>query len=90
VIKSFKHKGLAELWNDGSTRRIATEMQKRVMRRLVTLHRAAKLSDMNEPGFKLHLLKQAGRYSISVNGPWRITFEWLGTDAHAVDLEQYH
>jgi len=25
-----------------------------------------------------------------VNGPWVITFEWRGTDAWAVDLEQYH
>jgi proteic killer suppression protein len=30
------------------------------------------------------------RYAISVNGPWRITFEWQGEDAFRVDLEQYH
>jgi proteic killer suppression protein len=30
------------------------------------------------------------RYAISVNGPWRITFEWMEGDAWRVDLEQYH
>jgi proteic killer suppression protein len=30
------------------------------------------------------------RHAIAVNGPWRITFEWIGSDAARVDLEQYH
>jgi proteic killer suppression protein len=25
-----------------------------------------------------------------VNGPWCITFEFDGSDAHRVDFEQYH
>lgn len=30
------------------------------------------------------------RYSLHVNGPWCITFEWAEGDALRVDLEQYH
>jgi plasmid maintenance system killer protein len=30
------------------------------------------------------------RYSIHVNGPWCITFEWRDGRALRVDLEQYH
>ncbi|MBW1834061.1 MAG: type II toxin-antitoxin system RelE/ParE family toxin [Deltaproteobacteria bacterium] len=30
------------------------------------------------------------RYSIHVNGPWCITFEWEDGEALRVDLEQYH
>jgi plasmid maintenance system killer protein len=30
------------------------------------------------------------RYSIHVNGPWCITFEWKQGEALRVDLEQYH
>jgi len=30
------------------------------------------------------------RYSLHVDGPWCITFEWLDGDALRVDLEQYH
>jgi plasmid maintenance system killer protein len=25
-----------------------------------------------------------------VNGPWRITFEWIDGDVVRIDLEQYH
>ena len=30
------------------------------------------------------------RYSIHVNGPWCLTFEFEEGDAHRVDFEQYH
>lgn len=30
------------------------------------------------------------RYSVRVNGPWCITFEWQGENAVKVDLENYH
>ena len=30
------------------------------------------------------------RYSLHVNGPWCITFEWNDGEAIRVDLEQYH
>ncbi len=43
------------------------------------------------PGFELHRLRghKPTRYSIHVNGPWCITFEFRDGDAHKVDLEQY-
>jgi proteic killer suppression protein len=43
------------------------------------------------PGWKLHKLHgEPVRYALSVNGPWRITFEWEDGEAIRVDLEQYH
>lgn len=30
------------------------------------------------------------RYTVHVNGPWCITFEFKDGDAYAVDWEQYH
>ena len=46
---------------------------------------------MSIPGFGLHPLHgKPKRYAVSVNGPWRITFEWIDGDAWRVDLEQYH
>jgi proteic killer suppression protein len=30
------------------------------------------------------------RYSVHVNGPWCITFEFVDGDALNVDFEQYH
>ena len=49
------------------------------------------LRDLNVPGFDFHPLRsKPQRYSLHVNGPWCITFEWREGDAWQVDLEQYH
>lgn len=31
-----------------------------------------------------------GRWAVSVNGNWRITFEFINQDAILVDYEDYH
>jgi proteic killer suppression protein len=56
------------------------------------LNVAAPLGEIDLPGFDFHALKgqRPERYTIHVNGPWCITFEFDGKDVHAVDLEQYH
>ena len=92
MIKSFKSKGLAELWAKGRTKGIDAQMRARVLRRLDALNSATTLRDIDVPGFKFHALKgfSPARYSIWVNGPWRVTFEFEGGDAYRVDLEQYH
>ncbi len=53
---------------------------------------AAKPEDMNIPSFNFHALKgfDPKRYTIHVNGPWCITFEFEEGDAYNVDFEQYH
>ncbi|CDZ56480.1 Hypothetical protein NGAL_HAMBI2566_10300 [Neorhizobium galegae bv. orientalis] len=47
---------------------------------------------MNLPGFDFHALNgfDATRYTVHVNGPWCVTFEFDGRDAVRVDFEQYH
>jgi proteic killer suppression protein len=47
---------------------------------------------MDIPGFRLHPLKGSdrGRWSIWVNGNWRITFEFIDGDAYILDYEDYH
>ena len=67
------------------------DLHARCLRRLEALDQADLLRDLNLPGFGLHLLHgKPQRYSISVNGPWRITFEWEEGDAVRVGFEQYH
>ena len=91
MIKSFKHKGLSELFETRRTRRVRSDLQSRCLRRLEALDQAEILSDLNVPGFNFHGLHGAPkRYSIQVNGPWCITFEWTEGEALRVDLEQYH
>lgn len=47
---------------------------------------------MNVPGFDFHPLRGFVpiRYSVHVNGPWCIAFEFEGGNAYRVDFEQYH
>jgi toxin HigB-1 len=91
MIKSFKHRGLSELFETGRTARVRQDLQSRCLRRLEALDQAEILNDLNVPGFNFHSLHGVPkRYSIHVNGPWCITFEWVEGEALRVDLEQYH
>ncbi|MBA9031888.1 plasmid maintenance system killer (plasmid) [Rhizobium leguminosarum] len=92
MIKSFRNKALADLFETGKTAKIDAKLQKRILIRLDRLEQAEKPDDMNLPGFDFHALKghNPTRYTVHVNGPWCITFEFDGNDAARVDFEQYH
>jgi toxin HigB-1 len=47
---------------------------------------------MDIAGFRLHGLKgsERGRWSIWVNGNWRLTFEFRDGQAYVLDYEDYH
>jgi proteic killer suppression protein len=92
MIKSFRHKGLKQLFESGKARGVSSDLTKRLIRQLDFLNRATSPSDLNLPGYRWHELKgdRKGPWSISVSGNWRLTFKFQGTDAHEVDLEDYH
>ena len=93
MLASFRHKGLAELWNGGHTSRIDRRMHERILRRLDVLDATAHIEELAKaPGFNFHALKglKPPRYTIHANGPWCITFEFEDGDAKRIDFEQYH
>ena len=92
MITSFKHKGLRRFFETGSTSGIQASHAKRLRMQLAALDTALTIDDMDLPGFRLHRLKgeSAGRWSITVNGNWRLTFEFLDGNATIVDYEDYH
>ena len=91
MIRSFRHKGLRELFEAGASAKVASALQGRIVRRLDALADAAEPKDMDIPGFQFHPLRgRPQRYSVHVNGPWCVTFEFKDGDAWHVDLEQYH
>lgn len=92
MIKSFRSKALATLFATGKSSKIDAKMHKRTLVRLDRLEIAERPEDMNLPGFNFHVLNgfNPTRYTVHVNGPWCITFEFDGTDAARVDFEQYH
>ena len=92
MIKSFRHKGLRRLYESGSTLGVQASHARRLRMQLAALDTAHAVEDMDIPGFRLHPLKGAmlGRWSISVNGNWRLTFEFQDGNAYVLDYEDYH
>jgi|TARA_R100001143_G_scaffold46971_1_gene42158 toxin HigB-1 len=92
MIKSFRHKGLKRFFHIGSVAGVQPSHAKRLRMQLAALDTAVVISDMDIPGFHLHSLKghKKGRWSIRVNGNWRITFEFRDGNAYVLDYEDYH
>jgi len=91
MIRSFRHRGLARLFLEDDPSKIRSDLVNRVRRRLNVLQVAEGLDELRLPGFSFHSLQgKPRRYTVHVNGPWCITFEWVDGDAWRVDLEQYH
>ena len=59
---------------------------------LAALDTAQSIEDMDIPGYRLHPLKgsRKGFWSITVNGNWRLTFEFLDGNVHILNYEDYH
>jgi len=92
VIKSFKHKGLRILFETGKATGVQPSHTKRLRMQLAALDTAQEIGDMDLPGYRLHPLKGRldGRWSITVNGNWRMTFEFRDGNAYVLDYEDYH
>ncbi|MES3007879.1 MAG: type II toxin-antitoxin system RelE/ParE family toxin [Pseudomonadota bacterium] len=92
MIKSFRHKGLKQYYETGSTRGIQQNHASRLRMQLAALDTALDINDLDIPGYQLHPLKgnRKGVWSISVNGNWRLTFEFADGNAYVLDYEDYH
>lgn len=92
MIKSFRSRSLADLFRTGKSGRIDSRLHKRILLRLDRLDVAEKPEEMDLPGFDFHALRgfQPVRYTVHVNGPWCITFEFDDENAVHVDFVQYH
>lgn len=92
MIKSIRHKGLRRLYDTGSTSGVQPNHVNRLRMQLVALDTAQVIDDLSVPSFGLHPLKgeMRGRWSISVNGNWRLTFEFIDGNVFVLDYEDYH
>jgi proteic killer suppression protein len=92
MIKSFRQKGLKKFFDTGSVAGIQPHHAKRLRMQLVALDTATTIEDMEIPGFKLHSLKgpDNDRWSVWINGNWRVTFEFHDDHAFVLDYEDYH
>jgi len=92
MIKTFKHKGLKKFFETGSKAGIQAKHERRLRMQLAAIDTASIIEDIDLPGFKLHPLKsnRDGVWSITVNGNWRVTFEFKDGNAYILNYEDYH
>lgn len=92
MIKSWKHKGLRQFFETGSTKGIQGKHKKRLKIILQRLSAATLADDLDLPGMRFHVLKGKlkGHFSVTVNGNWRVIYKFEGQDAVLVDYLDYH
>lgn len=93
MIRSFACRETERLFNDEYSRRLPTQIQRSVRRKLLVLNQARSLDDLSSPpGNRLEALKgdRAGQHSIRINDQWRICFRWLAGDVFDVEVVDYH
>lgn len=92
MIRSFKHRGLKRLYEDGESRGIRPDLVDTVEEILTVLDSAKSPWDLHLSGYRLHPLKGdlKGFWSVTVRSNWRIMFGFDGTGAFDVELIDYH
>ena len=92
MIRSFRHKGLKLLFDEGDRRKVHSVHADKIERILARLEESSEVGSMDLPGFRLHPLKGdlAGFWSVTVSGNWRVIFRFGGGHASDVDLVDYH
>jgi len=92
MIKSFRHKGIKKFFETGSKAGIRAAHAAKLRRQLAQLNRAQEPADINLLGWRLHALdgRLDKHWSVWVNGNWRLTFAFEGSDAVLVDYQDYH
>ncbi len=93
MIKSFADTDTERLFARVPTRRLPAELQRTMLRKLIIVDAAERLTDLRiPPGNRLEKLRgdRAGQHSIRVNDQWRICFRWAAGDAYDVQVTDYH
>jgi len=92
MIRSFRHKGLKRLYEDGDRSGLRQDMVERIGGVLATLDDAESIQEINRPTLRLHSLKGelAGYWAVTVRANWRIIFRFEAGGVFDVDLVDYH
>jgi len=93
MIENFRQPWLEEFWNTGRHKKIPPDLGARLLRKLDMLNSAKELKDLTAPPANhrhpLHGVRE-GQWAISVNGPWRLVFNYKEGQIFDVELVQYH
>ena len=77
---------------DDDRRGVRADHADKLGRILARLHAGGTVSDMDLPGYRLHLLKGKlkGFYAVTVQANWRVIFRFADGEAQDVDYLDYH
>ena len=94
MIKSFGDAQTREFWESGKSRNAPpANLRSAAKRKLQMVDSATKLDDLRvPPGNQLHALKadRHGQHAIRINDQYRVCFTWKDSDAHDVEITDYH
>jgi toxin HigB-1 len=93
VIRSFRDRRTAALFQGRYLRSIDRRIIARARRKLRMIHAAQSLAELSiMPGNRLETLRgdRKGQHSIRINDQWRICFVWRDGEAHDVEFADYH
>lgn len=93
MIRSFKDKQTQAFFENGKSKVLPSEIQKRALLKLDALNASVNLNDLKAPPSN-HLERlvgdRAGFYSIRINKKYRIVFDFRDSNAYEVSVEDYH
>ena len=93
MIQSFKDKQTQAFFENGKSKVLPSEIQKRALLKLDALNASVNLNDLKAPPSN-HLERlvgdRAGFYSIRINKKYRIVFDFRDSNAYEVSVEDYH
>lgn len=93
MIRTFADAESENFFASGKSRRLPSEILKRAAMRLTQLDSAFQIEDLRvPPSNQLEKLSgdRNGRWSIRINGQWRVCFRFEGGDAFDVEIVDYH
>ena len=96
MIASFGDAATADFYHgtrSSRARRFPAEIVPTTLRKLDYLNAACSLNDLRSPpGNRLEALRGdwRGFHSIRINDQWRIVFRWADSQAHDVQIVDYH
>ncbi|MBF0270068.1 MAG: type II toxin-antitoxin system RelE/ParE family toxin [Alphaproteobacteria bacterium] len=93
MIRSWRNQPSRKLWDEGHSSKFRGLDQEAAIDLLLALNVAKSLKDLSPlASVGLHKLKgdRKSQWAMTVNGPWRICFEFKDGDAHEVEIVDYH
>jgi toxin HigB-1 len=93
MIQSFRDADTERLFQQQRSRRLPSEIQALVLRKIELPHRAERPEDLRlPPSNRLEALAgdRQGQHSIRITRRWRICFRWQDGNAYDVEIVDYH